>query len=474
MYCCFIDFKKAFDTVNRAKLWRKLNAVGISGKMICIIRSMYEKMKTCVQSAGMLSEFFMSNVGFLQGEVLSPMLFSLYVNDFEAEFLKNDTLSLNLRDLNLFVLMYADDMVIFSESVDELQKMLDTLHVYSTDWDLTVKVEKTKVVIFRNGGKIKSNEKWNLNGHPLEIVDKFVYLGVLLNFNGKYQCTQKQLAIQARKAMFALKSNVRNMCLNVETLISLFDTYVASILNYGCEVWGSHSANDVEKVHLEYIKSILGVRKNTNTASVYFETGRLPMKTVRFFRMFKFWFKVLCSENCIIKNCYGELYNNCERMNKSNRNWACCIKDKLFEIGLGYVWDEQNKTNCPEFFPLIKQRLIDISVQSCQEQINNSSKCVIYKHVIDHFCLQYYLCKAIPPIYKKCISQIRLSSHNLEIETGRHNNVLLNNRICKLCKRDLEDEFHFVLVCPHFEVIHKKFIKKYYWKKPSIKCSQYL
>ena len=49
----------------------------------------------------------------------------------------------------------------------------------------------TKVVIFRNGGKIKSNEKWNLYGHPLEIVDKFVYLGVLLNFDGKYHCTQK-------------------------------------------------------------------------------------------------------------------------------------------------------------------------------------------------------------------------------------------------------------------------------------------
>ena len=50
--------------------------------------------------------------------------------------------------------------------------------------------------------------------------------------------------------MFALKSNVKNMCLNVETLLSLFDTYVASFfLNYGCKVWGSHSANDVEKVN---------------------------------------------------------------------------------------------------------------------------------------------------------------------------------------------------------------------------------
>ena len=55
-------------------------------------------------------------------------------------------------------------------------------------------------------------------------------------------------------------------------------------------------------------------------------------------------------------------------MRKSNRNWTCCIEEKLFEIGLGYIWDVQNKIDCIEFFPVIKQRLIDISVQSCQEQ----------------------------------------------------------------------------------------------------------
>ena len=100
------------------------NFFGISSKLICIIRSMYKKIKTCVQSEGMLSEFFMSNVGLLQGEVLSHMLFSLYVNDFESKVLKNGTvISLCLRDLNLFVMMYADDMFIFSESVEELQKM---------------------------------------------------------------------------------------------------------------------------------------------------------------------------------------------------------------------------------------------------------------------------------------------------------------------------------------------------------------
>ena len=59
-------------------------------------------------------------------------------------------------------------------------------------WDLNVIVEKTKIEIFRNGGKIKSNEKWNFNRHTLEIVDVCVYLVVL--YNGKYRCTQKQFA----------------------------------------------------------------------------------------------------------------------------------------------------------------------------------------------------------------------------------------------------------------------------------------
>lgn len=70
----------------------------------------------------MSTEFFMSNVGLSLGEGLSPMLFSLYVYDFEVGFVKNDTLPLNLRDLNLFVLMYAADIVIFSRVLMSFKK----------------------------------------------------------------------------------------------------------------------------------------------------------------------------------------------------------------------------------------------------------------------------------------------------------------------------------------------------------------
>ena len=64
-------------------------------------------------------------------------------------------------------------------------------------------------------------------------------------------------------------------------------------------------------------------------------------------------------------------------------------------------------------------------------------------HVIDHFTLQYYLTKAIPMKYKEQIYRMRMSSHNLAIEQGCHTNTPINNRNCKLCHSDIEDEFHF-------------------------------
>ena len=76
-----------------------------------------------------------------------------------------------------------------------------------------------------------------------------------------------------------------------------------------------HSANYVENVHFEYIKSISGVRKNINTASVYFETGRLPMKIVRFLECINFGLN-----SYEVKTVYGELYDNCERIRKRIKN----------------------------------------------------------------------------------------------------------------------------------------------------------
>lgn len=63
-----------------------------------------------------------------------------------------------------------------------------------------------------------------------------------------------------------------------------------------------------------------------------------------------------------------------------------------------------------------------------------------------------------------------MSSHNLSIESGRHRNILRNNKICEFCRSEIEDEYYFVLACLCYQHLRVKYIKKYYmyWKKPSM------
>jgi hypothetical protein len=82
--------------------------------------------------------------------------------------------------------MYADDTVLFSENVHELQNMINVVNVCSNEYSLHVNLLKTKVVIFRNRGNIKSEEKWCLNGESIELYNEFMYLGILLNYNGVF------------------------------------------------------------------------------------------------------------------------------------------------------------------------------------------------------------------------------------------------------------------------------------------------
>jgi hypothetical protein len=95
---------------------------------------MYETVKSCVKSCTSYSEYFSFAVGLRQGEVLSPILFSLFVNDLEL-FLQDSNLSgLNIDDITLILLLFADDMVILGKSPEELQNHLDKLYQYCNSW----------------------------------------------------------------------------------------------------------------------------------------------------------------------------------------------------------------------------------------------------------------------------------------------------------------------------------------------------
>ena len=113
--------------------------------------------------------------------------------------------------------------------------------------------------------------------HVLECSRNISYLGLLFSSNGLMTQAQGKLAEQANKACFLLHKRIsRFKEIDISVIMDLFDKYIGAILNYSCEVWGFHSARDIEQVQLCFCKRILGVKKSTQNDFVYGELGRFP------------------------------------------------------------------------------------------------------------------------------------------------------------------------------------------------------
>ena len=126
----------------------------MSGKILTVIRNMYANIKSCVSFNGKSSDFFECRNGLRRGENLSPILFSMFLNDLESFLLNENNFGLNIFDesiqsyFKLVVLLYADDTVVFAESEEELQQLLNEFQSYCVRWKLNVTPEKSKIVIF--------------------------------------------------------------------------------------------------------------------------------------------------------------------------------------------------------------------------------------------------------------------------------------------------------------------------------------
>ena len=174
-----VDFTKAFDYVVRDILWYKLLKYGVRGIIINVIKLMYVNIKSRIKYENQLGGEFTCLLGVRRGECLSPFLFSMYINDLEETFILQDFKGIEIGMLKLFLLLYADDIVIFSGSEAGLQQGLDILENFCGRWKLCVNANKTKVMIFRKGDANKKNLSFTYSGVVIEIVKMLTYLGVV-------------------------------------------------------------------------------------------------------------------------------------------------------------------------------------------------------------------------------------------------------------------------------------------------------
>ena len=130
-------------------MFQKLLAQNVSGKFVKAIQSMYMSVRACIRhNEGTSKEWVRLNSGVKQGDPSSPIIFMMFVNDI-VENINSDIEDIfSTDDMKLFILMFADDQVLFSSSAASLQSMLNDVQTYCDTRGLTVNINKTKVMIF--------------------------------------------------------------------------------------------------------------------------------------------------------------------------------------------------------------------------------------------------------------------------------------------------------------------------------------
>ena len=163
---------------------------------------------------------------------------------------------------------------------------------------------------------------------------------------------------------------------------------------------------------------------------------------------------------------YTEGLHDC---NRGYNNWVSNVKKILCNYGFPDVFNE-NSINQNVFPYVFKRRVIDTFIQEWAATLESSPVLYNYKCFKLNFGYESYL-DILPCKYRFYFCRLRLSVHPLRIQTGRYarNNTPREQRYCLSCNKfDLEDEYHFVCVCPFFQNIRIQYIKKYYFVKPSM------
>jgi len=266
----------------------KLHKYGIQGKFLNVIKSMYSSIRSCVKiNQIMLTELFSCDKGIRQGDGLSPVLFSLFMNDLPQYFKQNKSPGVMLGNRSINCLIYADDLLVISPFPEGLQQSLSVIHQHAQQsWKLKVNTKKANIIIFSGNRQNKNNTNFKYNNETLQIVVKQTYLGVEMTSSSCYTYAREILNKKATKVLSIMKRSFSNSdSATIAIKNKLFDALVKPVLLYACEIWGTEllsyrthfDKSTIEQVHIKFRKQTLNIPWYTENIACRAELGRYPL-----------------------------------------------------------------------------------------------------------------------------------------------------------------------------------------------------
>ena len=250
-YHLFIDFKAAYDSVNREELLAAMVEFNIPKKIINLVRMTLKNVKCRIKVMSQLSEPFYTEQGLRQGDSLSCLLFNLALEKAVRDSELNTSGTVLQRTVQL--LAFADDIDIIGRTKRAVVEAFVRLESAAKKMGLAINEDKTKFMIATN--KTIDMSPLRIDNYTFETVKQFKYLGTIISSNNDIMIELKNRIYMANRCFYGLRSQLKSKLINIKTKTNLYKTLIRPVALYGCECWTLKKSE--EKLLLTFERKIL-------------------------------------------------------------------------------------------------------------------------------------------------------------------------------------------------------------------------
>ncbi|KAK3566570.1 hypothetical protein QTP86_000992 [Hemibagrus guttatus] len=271
LHCVFVDLEKAYDRVPREELWYCMRKSGVAEKYVRVVQDMYERSRTVVRCAVGQTEEFNVEVGLHQGSALSPFLFAIVM----------DQLSEEVRQESPWTMMFADDIVICSESREQVEENLERWRFALERRGMKVSRSKTEYMCVNER---EGSGTVRLQGEEVKKVEEFKYLGSTVQSNGECGKEVKKRVQAGWNGWRKVSGVLCDQKISARIKGKVYRTVVRPAMLYGLETVSlrKRQESELEVAELKMLRFSLGVTRLDRIRNEYIRgtahVGRLGDK----------------------------------------------------------------------------------------------------------------------------------------------------------------------------------------------------
>lgn len=503
-YVVFIDFRKAYDLVPREKLFKKMRTMGITEGIISNVKAYYKVTTARVRVSGSFSDPFGIDIGVKQGCTMSPLLFSIFINDILDE-VKQLNLGVSIPGVmeKLSGLIYADDLALLIERKEDIQPTLDCISRWCRSNHMSTNASKCAILAFGKKWEEYTEElklvDYLLEGKVLPINTCYKYLGVTFCSDLSWEKEVKNRSEKGLKCLRMITPILRNDRIRIKIRLNYLKAVWIPVVLYGSEVWyqSRNQMKVLDGLYLECIRMVMGCSRISPNYVLLAETDMKPLFALvvknraqtysKWFNMntsltSSFWLNTLIRLKSVgrcwswLRYCrtsLGKLGINHSRLEtpmcdtrKKNKNSTKLAVGAIFDIEL-FIKGEQG--------PRISENMHKVYIRECVEK--SLFQLYLEKLAKKPSCESYmnYMRERGSLKSETYLSEVKYSLGCKILFRARSGSLLIGERIgshglsgtdkCVFCPRKCKETlFHIAFECEGYKTYFEEFfnlIQKY-------------